>query len=496
MSARATGTASFFVVLDGKVAVVQETTAEPRLIAVHGPGRFLGDLALLTRQTVFVTALAVTDTDVLDVCVERLKDLLAAYQAMGDLILRAFILCRTLQANIGAGLRIIGSKYDPDARRLRDFASRNRIPHLWVDLDEDAQAGDLLRALGMPRSRHLSSERVSGFCRTRATPSWPSSSGCERRRPGRPTISWWSAQARAVCRRRLRRIRGALDRRPGRRRHRRARRPRPPRSTTTWRSPPASLAASWPTTRSSRPQVRRRLHHPRRGDLPHPGRRISAGGRGRGRRRDRTCRGRRHRRDYRRLDIPGIDRLEGSSVYYAATEFEARLCRQDPVTVVGGGNPAGQAACFLARQSRMVNLVIRHDDLGKTSRYLADRVATITIWRNREVCASGTNCSTRCCCTPPHRSEAAGRDDSPVRADRCGPHTSWLQAEIPLDAKGFVLTGAAADHQDGMFQIRRHGVFAVRGRTQWLSQTRRLRGRRGLDRDPPNPRLPADPGRQ
>ena len=42
----------FFVVLEGKVAVVQETAADPRLIAVHGPGRFLGDLALLTGQTV------------------------------------------------------------------------------------------------------------------------------------------------------------------------------------------------------------------------------------------------------------------------------------------------------------------------------------------------------------------------------------------------------------------------------------------------------------
>jgi thioredoxin reductase (NADPH) len=66
---------------------------------------------------------------------------------------------------------------------------------------------------------------------------------------------------------------------------------------------------------------------------------------------------------YRRLDVPGLDRLEPSSVYYAATENEARLCRDDPVTIVGGGNSAGQAAVFLARQAGAVNLVIRHDDL-------------------------------------------------------------------------------------------------------------------------------------
>ena len=62
------------------------------------------------------------------------------------------------------------------------------------------------------------------------------------------------------------------------------------------------------------------------------------------------------------------------------------LCPQDPVTVVGGGNSAGQAACFLAQQSPVVNLVIRHDDLGRDmSRYLADRVEQsprIKVWRN------------------------------------------------------------------------------------------------------------------
>ncbi|MFJ8197014.1 NAD(P)/FAD-dependent oxidoreductase [Streptomyces sp. NPDC096152] len=49
----------------------------------------------------------------------------------------------------------------------------------------------------------------------------------------------------------------------------------------------------------------------------------------------------------RRLAVPGIDRLEGISVYYAATVHEASLCRADPVAVVGGGNSAGQAALFL-----------------------------------------------------------------------------------------------------------------------------------------------------
>jgi thioredoxin reductase (NADPH) len=170
---------------------------------------------------------------------------------------------------------------------------------------------------------------------------------------------------------------------------------------------------------------------------------------------------------YRRLDVPGTDRLEGSSVYYAATEFEARLCSQDPVTVVGGGNSAGQAACFLSRRSPVVNLVIRHADLGRDmSRYLAERVERsprITIWRTSEVC------------------ELIGDDvleEVVVRDLQTGdehrvastalfvligaaPHTSWLQGAVPLDAKGFVLTGPGADGNRAMFETRQQGVFAV-----------------------------------
>ena len=53
---------------------------------------------------------------------------------------------------------------------------------------------------------------------------------------------------------------------------------------------------------------------------------------------------------YRRLEVPHIEKFENSSVYFAATQVEAQLCRGHPVAVVGGGNSAGQAALFLARQ--------------------------------------------------------------------------------------------------------------------------------------------------
>jgi thioredoxin reductase (NADPH) len=170
---------------------------------------------------------------------------------------------------------------------------------------------------------------------------------------------------------------------------------------------------------------------------------------------------------YRRLDIPGTDRLEGSSVYYAATEFEARLCRQDPVTVVGGGNSAGQAACFLARQSPVVNLVIRHDDLGRDmSRYLAERVeqsARIRIWHHSEVCELiGDEALEEVLLHDLHTDQKQHVATTALFVlIGAAPHTGWLQGEIPLDAKGFVLTGPAAGRHDALFETHRQGVFAV-----------------------------------
>src|SRR5439155_9331904 len=78
---------------------------------------------------------------------------------------------------------------------------------------------------------------------------------------------------------------------------------------------------------------------------------------------------------YRRLDVPELARFEGTGVFYAATEIEARMVAGQPVAVVGGGNSAGQAALFLAKNHCSVSILIRGGDLGKSmSAYLADRI--------------------------------------------------------------------------------------------------------------------------
>ena len=460
-----------FVVLDGRVRVVQEDgpEGEPRVIAVHGRGRFVGDLSMLTGQAVYVTAIAQTDVDVLEVAYDRLKEAVIQDQALGDLILRAFILRRNIHADLGAGLRIIGSRYSADTRRLRDFASRNRIPCRWEDVEEDPEAEATLRAFDIPPDqtpvviwkgrtvlRNPSNIELADLLGLRAAPKRAAydlvvvGAG-----PGGLAAAVYAASegfttvvldalatgGQAATSSKIENYLGFPAGITGAELADRA--------VVQARKFGAAFSIPGEATSLTQADGYHVVGLADADPLVAHAVLVATGVR------------------YRRLDIPGMDRLEGSSVYYAATDFEARLCRQDAVTVVGGGNSAGQAACFLARQSPMVNLVIRHDDLGRDmSRYLCDRVeqtSRIKVWRNSEVRQLIGDDTLEEVVVHHLQSGEEHRVATTALFVMIGaaPHTSWLQGEIPLDAKGFVLTGPAAGGHDGMFETRRRGVFAV-----------------------------------
>ena len=136
----------FFIILEGLVAIQE---GPDRVIGVHGRGRFLGELNLLTGEAAFVTAEVRQAGEVLDVPLEPLRSLVAEDTVLGDLILRAYILRREILIGLGSGFKLIGSRFSADTRRLREFAARNRLPHTWIDLETDAAAESLLRQLGI-----------------------------------------------------------------------------------------------------------------------------------------------------------------------------------------------------------------------------------------------------------------------------------------------------------------------------------------------------------
>lgn len=169
---------------------------------------------------------------------------------------------------------------------------------------------------------------------------------------------------------------------------------------------------------------------------------------------------------YRRLPIDGLAEFEGAGVYYAATENEARFCRNADAIVIGGGNSAGQAAMFLSRAASHVRVLVRGDSLAASmSNYLSSRLdadGAVTVDYHAEVVAlHGSD-----------KLEAVTVRDSRDGAERklpacalfvmvgAAPNTAWLSGLVALDDKGFVLTGDAAGG-GSPYATSHPGIFAV-----------------------------------
>jgi thioredoxin reductase (NADPH) len=175
--------------------------------------------------------------------------------------------------------------------------------------------------------------------------------------------------------------------------------------------------------------------------------------------------------EYRRPPFEGLEQLEGRGVYYWASPIEARLCRNEPVVVVGGGNSAGQAAVFLASHAAHVHLFIRAANLDQSmSRYLIERVTSlpnVTLHPRVEIAAlEGAErleqIRYRCRIS---ETEASMPCRHLFLFTGATPNTRWLgSCGVSLDRKGFVLTGADID--DGVMrplslQTSVDGVFAI-----------------------------------
>ena len=169
---------------------------------------------------------------------------------------------------------------------------------------------------------------------------------------------------------------------------------------------------------------------------------------------------------YRRMPLDGLERLENAGVYYAATEVEARWCRDSEVAVIGGGNSAGQAAMFLARTTRHVHVLVRGAGLASSmSDYLLQRLEThprITVHTRTEVCALHGEGQLESITI---HDKASGQDwdlrtSSLFVMVGAAPNTGWLSGLVTLDDRGFVCTGADCGGRS-QYETSLPGVFAV-----------------------------------
>ena len=469
----------FYVVLSGKVAVVQNIGRAERLVAVHGAGRFLGELNLLAGQPMLLSAVVRGAGEVVAIPLDRLREVVSQQPAIGDLVLRAMLIRRSLQIEIGAGLCILGSRYSSDSRRLRAFVARNRIPCTWIDLERDSGAEALLRELGVapdetpvvvwhgeqvlrnPSNATLAQvirlgHDVSGGERLDLIVVGAGPAGLAAAVYG-ASEGLASVVVEAVATGGQAATSPLIENYLG----------FPLGISGAELADRAGLQTEKFGARITVPARAFRLehdggHHVVATDsgetLTAPALIIATGA------------------AYRRLEVPGIDRFEGTSVYHAATEIEAHLCRGDPVAVVGGGNSAGQATVFLARYAGQVSLLVRHGDLGRDmSRYLVDRVERtpgVEVFLNTEVRELVGSGSLEAMVIADLLTGDTMRLDARALFVFIGamPFTEWLRGAVELDDHGFVRTGGAVGSYDEPgpdggaarpLETSRPGIFAA-----------------------------------
>ncbi len=145
-------TYSFFVILSGTVAIVNRLGHDQVTYAVSQPGAFLGELNMITGQAVVLTAIAEEAGEVLRISPETLKQIIGSEPILSDIILRSFLLRRSILMKTDTGVHIVGTYHDPETLRLRLFAERNRLLHVFHDLDNDETAERILGMHGLSRS--------------------------------------------------------------------------------------------------------------------------------------------------------------------------------------------------------------------------------------------------------------------------------------------------------------------------------------------------------
>jgi thioredoxin reductase (NADPH) len=440
----------FIAIREGEVAILD---AAGREIIRSGATSFLGELSLLSGQTVFLTAVVTEPLRYISVDRDALRALLYDDAPLSDLVLSAFIARReALQTVDGVGLEIVGPHSSEPTMRMLDFARANRLPYTWQETappdgsepplvrlpggDElhNPSRGEVLRALGV--GRELAPREEVDLLVVGAGPAglaaavYGASEGLDTLIVESTAIGGQAGSSRRI---------------------------------ENYLGFPAGISGTELTGRAvgqarkfgARPATPYRAVALEPGDGRHvvrleEGHEISA-------RAVVLATG----ADYRRLPLDGLADYEGLSAFYAVGPPEARLCGAARVGVVGGGNSAGQAAVWLARGGALVTLLHRRADLRETmSDYLI-----------RELDRYGVAIRGRAEIAAMHGTEGRLEAVTLKTGERLPfsflffflgavPCTDWLDDAVARAPDGFILTGAAAGAEH-LLETSVPGIFAA-----------------------------------
>ena len=442
---------SMFIVLSGKLDIVQPHKDTERLITTHLPGAFTGETNMISGRRSLVRGRVVEAGEFLEISPDSHRTLIAKDAELSEVFMRAFILRRLALVKQGFGDAVVlGSMHCGGTLRLREFLSRNGHPYEFVDLDKDSQSQELLdrfevkvgdvpvlicrgtKVLKNPTVQEVADclglnnpvdeSQVRDLIVVGAGPS------------GLAAAVYAASEGLNVL--------------------------------VIETSAPGGQAGSsskienylgFPTGVSGQELATRAIHQAQKFGAEmmvahdvarlHCSRRpyqieldngqmlttrtvvIASGAK------------------YNKPSIPNLSRFEGVGVYYGATNMEAQLCEHEEVIVVGGGNSAGQAAVYLSQYASRVHVLVRSGQLSDTmSRYLIQRIEThpkISLHLHTEIVdLEGQT----------HLEKVQWRDKQTGQTETVSirhvfmmtgamPNTGWLQGCLALDNKGFIITG-------------------------------------------------------
>ena len=451
-------TTSIFVVLRGALVIVRSSSDGEAVVARVEPGRFTGEVSILAGQPSMAFIRAAESSEVIEIPRERVLQIVKTDPELSDLFMRVFLMRRVelVTRHIG-DVVVIGSNRNADMLRIREFLERNNHPYVEADVDHDpdvqtvldhfhvtlndlpvliCRGRDVLRnptnleiadCLGLNAAINTTDVRAlvivgagpSGLAaavygaseglrvivlETSAPGGQAGSSSKIENYLGFPTgISGQRLAARAIFQARkfgaeIMVARPAVELHCARR--------------------PFEIRIGEGASVMARAIV------------------IATGA------------------EYRKPNVTDATRFENVGLYYSATQMESRLCQDEEVVVVGGGNSAGQAAVYLATSgARHVHMLVRSDGLAETmSAYLIQRIEQhprITLRVRTQIVAFDGD----------RHLEAVtwrdGRGETERRLIRhvffmagAVPHTEWLDGCIALDEKSFIKTGPDLSKED------------------------------------------------
>jgi thioredoxin reductase (NADPH) len=443
----------FIAIVQGEVAIVDPAGNE---IVRHGPSGFLGELNLLSGQTVLVTAVVTQPLRYIAVDRDVLRSLLFEDAPLSDLLLSTFIARReVLQRVEELGIEIVGPRSSADTMRLLEFARSNRLPFTWRESDQvDGEPAAVLPIVRLPDGVEMHAPSPGQVSRAlgigRELEPWETadvvivgagpagiSAAVYAASEGLDTLvvdsSGLGGQAAAS-----RRIENYLGFPAGISGGELA-----SRSVTQARKFNARFATPYRAQSLEIGDGRHVVHLEGGHEVAARAVILATGA------------------QYRRLPVDDLAEYEGTSIFYAAGPPEAQLAGASRVGVVGGGNSAGQGAVWLARGGALVTLLHRRTDLRETmSDYLV-----------RDVERYGVQVRDRSEIAALHgkggRLEAVTLTNGERLAFSflflflgASPCTEWVDDAVVRDEDGFILTGEAAG-ADNLIETSVPGVFAA-----------------------------------